>query len=70
MSRENQHEVWVPVLGYEDYYEVSNLGRVRSKPRKGKKKMPYGMVEYKVKPCVLKQRNKLGYHQVGLYLGP
>lgn len=22
-------EVWKPILGYEDYYEVSNLGRVR-----------------------------------------
>lgn len=26
-------EIWVPVKGYEDHYEVSNLGRVRSKER-------------------------------------
>jgi DNA-binding transcriptional regulator YiaG len=29
-------EEWLPVVGYEDYYEVSNLGRVRTlKKRKG-----------------------------------
>ena len=27
-------EVWKPVKGYEEYYEVSNLGRVRSLDRK------------------------------------
>lgn len=26
-------EVWKPILGYEEYYEVSNLGRVRTIPR-------------------------------------
>lgn len=26
-------EIWKPVLGYEDFYEVSNRGRVRSLPR-------------------------------------
>lgn len=26
-------EIWKPVVGYEGYYEVSNLGRVRSIPR-------------------------------------
>ena len=26
-------EVWKPVVGYEDYYEVSNLGRIRSVER-------------------------------------
>lgn len=30
-------EEWRPVLGYEDYYEVSNLGRVRSVPRKDRR---------------------------------
>lgn len=28
---ETKNEVWKPVKGYEDRYEVSNLGRVRSK---------------------------------------
>lgn len=27
-------ETWLPVLGYEDSYEVSDLGRVRSLPRR------------------------------------
>ena len=27
-------EVWKPIKGYEGFYEVSNLGRVRSLPRK------------------------------------
>lgn len=30
-------ELWKPVVGYEGLYEVSNLGRVRSLPRKGTK---------------------------------
>jgi hypothetical protein len=29
-------EIWKNVLGWEDYYEVSNFGNVRSKIRKGK----------------------------------
>lgn len=31
-------EVWVPVLGYEGLYEVSNLGRVKALPKKVKSK--------------------------------
>lgn len=29
------NEVWKPIFGYEEYYEVSNLGRVKSLPRNG-----------------------------------
>ena len=29
------HETWLPVVGWEGLYEVSDLGRVRSLPRKG-----------------------------------
>ena len=28
-----QEEVWVPVPGYEQFYEVSNFGRIKSLPR-------------------------------------
>ena len=31
-------ELWQPVVGYEDLYEVSNQGRVRSLPRPGKQR--------------------------------
>lgn len=29
----NDNEKWLPIKGYEIYYEVSNMGRVRSKTR-------------------------------------
>lgn len=32
-----EEEVWKPIEGYEDSYAVSNLGRVKSLPRKGRK---------------------------------
>lgn len=35
-------EVWRPVLGWEDRYEVSSLGRVRSLPRRGGNNRWYG----------------------------
>ena len=28
-------EIWKDVIGYEELYQVSNLGKVRSFPRKG-----------------------------------
>jgi len=31
-------EIWKPIIGYEGLYEISNLGRVRSIPKKGFKK--------------------------------
>lgn len=42
-------ECWKPVNGYEGYYEVSNLGRVRSLDRKvnssgGRMRMAYGKI--------------------------
>lgn len=30
MSKNMEKEIWKPVVGYEEMYEVSNLGRVRS----------------------------------------
>lgn len=32
-TQQNTNEEWLPILGWEDTYEVSNLGRVRSLPR-------------------------------------
>lgn len=31
-------EIWKPILGYEGLYEVSNLGRIKSKPRYNRNK--------------------------------
>lgn len=28
-----ENEIWVPITGYEGYYEVSNLGRVKALSR-------------------------------------
>lgn len=33
VALENVREIWRPVVGYEEFYEVSNLGRVKSLPR-------------------------------------
>jgi len=32
-EEELSNEIWLPIKGFEDYYEVSNLGRFRSKDR-------------------------------------
>ena len=59
------YEIWLPVVGYEGVYEVSNLGRVRGVPRiltncQGvTRKWP----EYILKP----QPDSHGYTQVTLY---
>ncbi len=38
MEKVDTHESWLPVVGYEGFYEVSNHGRVRSVTRE----VPYG----------------------------
>lgn len=43
-------EIWKPVVGYEGLYEVSNLGRIKSLPRK--RITPFG--EYYSKEKILK----------------
>jgi len=49
-------EIWRDIQGYEKYYQVSNLGRVKSLQRKGVTK------EYILKPLI----TKAGYHRVAL----
>lgn len=36
-----ENEEWIPVKGYEESYEISNMGRVRSLPRKGSPNVNY-----------------------------
>lgn len=61
------NEIWKPIIGYEGYYEISNLGNVRSvdryvsvsgdKPQKG----------YSLKGKVIKQNTLFGYKICALY---
>ena len=55
------NEVWKDVVGYEQYYEVSNQGRVRSKSR-----TVHGMNEWEMEGRVLRQANSGRYWQVYL----
>jgi len=57
--KKKYHEVWIPVEGYEESYEVSNYGRVRSVKRDTGNQFSEGMIR--------KQRyDKYGYLVVGL----
>ena len=56
-------EKWKDIEGYENSYEVSNLGRVRSKERTRK----FGRATKTFEPKVLKQsEDKDGYYRVNL----
>lgn len=60
------HENWRPVVGYEDHYEVSDLGRVRSVSRM----VPNGVGVRSVSGRVLKQYIRAaGYSSVNLSRG-
>ena len=62
-------EIWKPIEGYEEFYEVSNLGRIKCLERYVPIPNPkFGTVGYRtyperIKPCVI---NKQGYRQVTL----
>jgi hypothetical protein len=59
-------EVWKDVVGYEGYYQVSNLGRVRSVDRTIYYKD--GRKRYILKGRVLKlKKMKIGYRQVNFH---
>ena len=63
-------EIWKPIEGYNDLYEVSNMGRVRSKYRCGEKKYINGSIKmYKRKGTILKPHLSNGYYCVPLYDG-
>ena len=47
-------EVWLPVIGYEDLYEVSNKGRVRNSRKKILKQQPDGYKLLYLKVCLYK----------------
>ena len=58
-------EIWKPIKGFEEVYEVSNLGRIRSKDRI--QKVPLGRQGI-VRGKILKiQPNSRGYLRAQLY---
>ena len=63
----NTNEIWKPIEGYETYYEVSNLGNIKSLSRL-KKGVRYGKpYEYQTKEILLKQYiDNKGYLRVKL----
>ncbi len=64
-------EVWKPIKGYEDFYEVSDHGRVRSKDRVVEYVLPTRVRVAVVKGRILKtgvsRDGSWGYSQVHLY---
>lgn len=61
-----ENEIWKPVVGYEGYYEVSNLGRVKSVERKVKGKI---YQDVQTKPELIKKPipDSKGYYRVCLW---
>lgn len=61
-------ETWKPVVGYEGFYEVSDLGRVRSVPRELAKRKPCWKTGYRKKGQLIKpQKRPNGYLFVNLH---
>jgi len=59
-------EIWEDIKGYEGFYQVSNLGRVKSRERL--KRHPRGNGYLPVHERILRQsKNTWGYSQVTLY---
>jgi len=60
-------EIWKDVVGYEKYYMVSNLGRVKSKDRTINRT---GCKQFMLKGRIKKQSiDVYGYYFVGFYVG-
>jgi hypothetical protein len=57
-------ETWKPVVGYEDYYEVSSLGRLRSLPKVVGGR--WGKCQYKGKIIKVIRNPSHGYGQLSL----
>ena len=60
-----EKEIWKPVVGYEGFYEVSNLGRVRSLDRKFKTRQGR-IISVKGQPIKADPSKRSGYVQVHL----
>ena len=65
-----ENEIWkdVAIEPWGGFYQVSNIGRVRSKQRRGVKKYKNGLEqEFLVKSKILKNRFLFGYDRVNFY---
>lgn len=60
---ENTEEIWKDIVGYEDYYQVSNKGRVMSKDRRIKSCSPNGRI---IKGILRKPLIVRGYMSINL----
>lgn len=61
------NEIWVPVIGYEGFYCVSNLGTIKSLPRDEKTKNKWGEFIRHRKEKILKYSECYRYHMIELY---
>lgn len=59
-------EVWKDVVGHEDYYQISSLARVKTKPRTVQRKNGYG-IRVICEAIRTGYVGKIGYLFVGLY---
>lgn len=59
-------ELWEPIKGLEGYYEISNLGRVKSLERTKSQWNGYKMIEYQIPEKIRKPRINNGYYMVNL----
>lgn len=48
-------EIWKPLVGYEEYYMISNLGRVKSLPRNTERIINGNLLKYEIKESIRKQ---------------
>ena len=67
MNFNTKEEVWKDVEGFKGYYQVSNLGRVKSIERTTVFERNGSLIERRVPPAILKPGESTGYQIVSLY---
>lgn len=62
-----ENEIWKNVVGYEEFYEISNFGRLKTKQRSliNVRNIEHRTQEFLMSPCI----NKKGYFQCSLSNG-
>jgi len=66
---QDQIEIWRPIVGFEAYYEVSDLGRVRSLPKSVWVSHPSGAYEKRLPPKLRKPYKNAGSMDLNLNPG-